>query len=106
MMGTDVHYVDVDGLQIAFRRAGDGPALLLLHGGISDSRVWRDVLDDLSDEFGVVAWDAPGCGQSSDPPETFRLPEYADCLATFIDVIGLGRSRRSCSMATPTSGPH
>ena len=86
-----MHHVDVDDLDVAFRRAGDGPPLLLLHGGISDSRVWRDQLEDLSDEFTVVAWDAPGCGQSSDPPETFRLPEYADCLAGFIDVLGLER---------------
>ncbi len=91
MTGSDVDYIAIDRLQIAFRQAGDGPPLLLLHGGISDSRVWRDQLHDLSDEFTVVAWDAPGCGQSSDPPETFRLPEYADCLAAFIDAVGLGR---------------
>jgi pimeloyl-ACP methyl ester carboxylesterase len=63
-----------------------------LHGGLSDSREWRRQLDDLSDEFTVVAWDAPGCGQSSDPPETFRLPEYADCLAAFVDALGVGRA--------------
>lgn len=91
MTGSDIHYIAIDGLRIAFRQAGDGPPLLLLHGGISDSRVWRDQLHDLSDEFRVVAWDAPGCGRSSDPPETFRLPEYADCLAAFIDAVGLGR---------------
>ena len=48
-------------------------------------------LDDLSDEFTVVAWDAPGCGRSADPSETFRLPEYADCLAGFVDALGLER---------------
>ena len=87
----EVNYVVVDGLQIAFRRAGDGPPLLLLHGGMSDSRVWQDQLEDLSDECTVVAWDAPGCGESSDPPETFRLPNYADCLAGFIAEVGLAR---------------
>ena len=39
----------------------------------------------------MVAWDAPGCGRSSDPPETFGMPEYADCLAAFIDALGLER---------------
>ena len=48
-------------------------------------------IDGLSDEFTVVAWDAPGCGRSSDPPESFRLPDYADSLAAFIDALGLGR---------------
>ncbi len=83
--------VEVDGLRVAFRQAGAGPPLMLLHGAVSDSRVWREQLSDLSDEFTVLAWDAPGCGRSSDPPETFRLPEYADCLAGFIDALGLER---------------
>lgn len=83
--------VDVAGLQIAFQRKGHGPALVLLHGGVCDSRVWREQLDLLSDDFDVVAWDAPGCGRSSDPPETFRLPDYADSLAGLIGALGLDR---------------
>lgn len=83
--------IEVDGLRIAFQRRGEGPSLVLLHGGLSDGREWRRQLDDLSDAFTVVAWDAPGCGRSSDPPETFRLPDYADCLAAFIDLLDLGR---------------
>lgn len=79
----------VDGLHIAYERAGTGQPLILLHGGVSDCREWRRQLDALADEFTVVAWDAPGCGQSADPPETFRLPAYADCLAAFIDALGL-----------------
>jgi pimeloyl-ACP methyl ester carboxylesterase len=81
----------VGNLQIAYERAGTGPVLLLLHGGISDHREWRRQLDALSDEFTLIAWDAPGCGQSSDPPESFRLPDYADCLAGFITALGLER---------------
>ena len=59
-MGEDS--VEVEGLNIAFRRAGEGRPLVLLHGGVSDSRVWSARLADLSDQFLVVAWDAPGCG--------------------------------------------
>ncbi len=79
----------VGGLRIGFRRAGEGPPLVLLHGGLGDSRAWRDQIEELSDEFAVVAWDAPGCGASSDPPETFRLADYADCLARFIKALKL-----------------
>ena len=90
-MADDSDQIEVEGLRIAFRRRGEGPPLVLLHGGLSDGREWRRQLDRLSDEFTVVAWDAPGCGQSSDPPETFRMPEYADCLAAFIKALGLDR---------------
>src|ERR671919_1022763 len=83
--------VEVAGLRIAFERAGGGPPLVLVHGAVCDGRVWRRQLDDLSDEFTVVAWDAPGCGRSADPPESFRLPDYSDALAGFIAALDLGR---------------
>jgi pimeloyl-ACP methyl ester carboxylesterase len=75
-----VPWVEVSGLRIAFERAGEGPPLVLVHGAVSDRRVWQPQLDALANEFTIVAWDAPGCGQSEDPPESFRLPEYADVL--------------------------
>jgi len=84
--------IDVNGLRIAYERAGVGPPLVLLHGYVGDGlRTWRRQLDELSDEFTVVAWDAPGSGRSSDPPETFGVAGYADCLAGFIDAMGLER---------------
>jgi pimeloyl-ACP methyl ester carboxylesterase len=86
-----VDHVEIAGLRIAYRQAGSGPPLLLLHSAFSDSREWRKQIDDLSNEFTVVAWDAPGCGQSSDPPETYELSDYADCLAGFIEALGLQR---------------
>lgn len=84
-----MNHVDVAGLRIAFQQLGDGPPLLLLHGAVCDSRVWRVELESLSDAYTVVAWDAPGCGGSSEPPEGFRMAEYAECLVQFIDELGL-----------------
>jgi pimeloyl-ACP methyl ester carboxylesterase len=61
--------VEVDGLHIAYEQAGSGPVLVLLHGYVGDGpTTWRRQLDGLSDEFTVVAWDAPGAGRSTDPP--------------------------------------
>jgi pimeloyl-ACP methyl ester carboxylesterase len=89
-IGALMDQVDVDGLRISYERAGSGPAPVLVHGFIGDGRsTWSAQLDDLSDEFTVVAWDAPCCGESSDPPETFRMADFADCLAGFIDAAGL-----------------
>ena len=76
-------------ITVAFRRRGQGRSLILLHGGLCDSRVWHRQIDDLSDAFTVVAWDAPGCGASSDPPESFRLPDYAELLHRVIHALGL-----------------
>jgi pimeloyl-ACP methyl ester carboxylesterase len=51
----------------------------------------RPQVEGLCDEFTVVAWDAPGAGGSSDPPESFGIAGYADCLAGFVDKLRLGR---------------
>ena len=84
--------VVVDGLRIAYAEAGDGPALVLLHGGMDDSRSWRLQLEGLAREFRVLAWDAPGSGRSDDPPATWRLAEFADCAAGWLNAIGVERS--------------
>jgi pimeloyl-ACP methyl ester carboxylesterase len=82
--------IEVDGLRIAYERAGAGPPLVLLHGYVGDGpTTWRRQIEGLSDEFTVVAWDAPGSGRSSDPPESFGVADYADCLARFVDGLGL-----------------
>ena len=73
------------------RAARRGPPLLLLHGLPGDSRIWRRQLDDFADECTVVAWDAPGCGESADPSPDFDLHDIADYLARFIDTLELGR---------------
>src|SRR6266508_1882634 len=84
--------IEVDGLRIAYERAGDGPPLVLLHGYVGDGpTTWRRQIEGLSDEFTVVAWDAPGAGRSSDPPESFGMAGYADCLAGFVERLGLGK---------------
>ncbi|HET8908604.1 MAG TPA: alpha/beta hydrolase [Ktedonobacterales bacterium] len=85
-----MNYIEMDGMRIAYERQGSGPPLVLLHGAFGfDSQSWRRQIDALSDEFTVVAWDMPGCGQSSDPPENFLATDYANCLAACIDTLEL-----------------
>jgi len=77
--------------RIAYSRVGAGPPVVLLHGGMDDSRSWRWQLEGLGDEFKAIAWDAPACGRSSEPPACWRMADYADCLARFLGVIGVNR---------------
>jgi pimeloyl-ACP methyl ester carboxylesterase len=82
----------INGLQIGYERAGAGPPLVLLHGILADSRIWRPQLAGLSDQFAVIAWDAPGAGQSSDPADSFGLADWADCLAGLLDALKVDRA--------------
>jgi pimeloyl-ACP methyl ester carboxylesterase len=84
--------VQVNEHSVAYRQAGEGPPLVLLHGFLCDSRVWRTQLMDLSDRFTVVAWDAPGAGSSSDPPDPFTITDWATCLADFLDMLEIPRA--------------
>jgi pimeloyl-ACP methyl ester carboxylesterase len=79
---------EIDGLSVAYEQAGNGPALVLLHGFSHDSRAWRPQLEGLRDEFNVFAWNAPGAGQSSDPPNTYGISDWADCLSQLLDLAG------------------
>ena len=81
--------IQLGDIRISYTQAGHGPPLVLLHGGMEDSRSWRQQIDGLSDEFTVSAWDAPGCGQSSDVPDNWRMSNYADALAGWLDKIAL-----------------
>ena len=89
MTVANLHYLEVDGQAIGYREAGQGPALVLLHGFLCDARVWRQQLSRLSDQFRVVAWDAPGAGTSSDPPDEFTTESYVHCLAGFLEAVGI-----------------
>ena len=83
--GRPLKMIEVEGLRVGYERAGEGPPLVLLHGYVGDGpTLWRRQLEELADEFTVVVWDAPGTGRSADPPETFGMAGYADCLAGFI----------------------
>lgn len=82
--------IEVDGLRIGYQRVGSGPPLVLLHGYVGDGpTTWRRQVEAFSEDFTVVAWDAPGAGRSSDPPESFGIAGYADCLAGFVDRLRL-----------------
>jgi pimeloyl-ACP methyl ester carboxylesterase len=63
------HTIEIDGLKIFYREAGpaDAPAVLMLHGFPSSSRMWEPLLPLLSDQYHLVAPDYPGFGHSSAP---------------------------------------
>ena len=61
---------------IAYREAGEGPALLLLHGIGGNSRTWEEQYRAFAGSRRVIGWDAPGFGGSDPAPE-----QTADCWA-------------------------
>lgn len=85
-------HTNINGLDVAYQKAGTGPALILLHGFTQDSRVWKNQVEGLSKNFTIVAWDAPGAGLSADPPDNYRMSNWADCLAILLDTLNIPKA--------------
>ena len=87
----EVHRVVVHGHERAYRMAGSGPALLLVHG-IGDSSVsWEPVMDRLAESFTVVAPDLLGHGDSAKPRADYSVAAYANGMRDLLDVLDLDR---------------
>lgn len=80
----------IDGHAVRFRRAGNGPPLVLLHGNPQTHAMWHRVAPQLAQRFTVIAPDIRGYGFSAKPPaseghEAYSKREMAK------DVVGLMR---------------
>jgi pimeloyl-ACP methyl ester carboxylesterase len=79
----------LNGVDVAYDEAGDGPALLLLHAGIADRRMWDDVLPSLAGHFRVVRFDFRGYGETPLPDGRFV---YAADAAALLDALDIERA--------------
>jgi len=83
-------FVDAGSLRWHVQLAGDGPALLLLHGTGSSTHSWRDMIPALAETFTVVAPDLPGHAFTSRPTRRgLSLPSMAAELAALLATLKL-----------------
>jgi len=85
-------HVPLHGHDLAYREAGEGPALLLIHGMAGSSRTWKAVMPELSRHFHVIAPDLPGHGESAPPTGDYSLGNLAATLRDLLGVLGVQRA--------------
>ena len=87
-------FVDVPGALLHVVERGHGPALLLVHGlGGQLGNFTYALVDELADDFHVVAVDRPGSGYSARAPTaSASLSAQADALAALIETLALDRA--------------
>jgi haloacetate dehalogenase len=83
--------LDVDGVRIAFRRCGQGPALLLVHGFPQTHAIWHRVAPRLAQRYRLVMPDLRGYGDSARPATTADHGPYSK-RAMASDLAGLMRA--------------
>jgi pimeloyl-ACP methyl ester carboxylesterase len=81
------------GHRLAYRQAGAGPVLVLIHGITSDSRTWRRVMPYLARRFTVIAPDLLGHGGSDKPRGDYSLGAHASSVRDLL--VALGHDRAS-----------
>ena len=84
--------VAVDGMPIGYRRAGEGPSLVLLHGAGDNSLDWRWVLPALARTNSVYAPDLPGSDDSTKPVADYSPAFFERFVAAFVDALGIERA--------------
>lgn len=73
-----------DGTRVAYREAGTGPPLVLLHSALLTHREWEPLVEHLTHRFRLVLPDLPLHGDSEDRPRHPYTPDwYADVMAGF-----------------------
>jgi pimeloyl-ACP methyl ester carboxylesterase len=87
-----LRHAEIGGRRLAYREAGSGPPLLLLHGVGSGAGSWLAQLASLATQLRVIAWDAPGYGESDGLPDPApRAADYAAAALGLADALGLER---------------
>ncbi len=79
----------IHGYRRAFRMAGSGPALLLVHGIGDDSSTWQDVIPHLAEKYTVIAPDLLGHGRSDKPRADYSVAAYANGMRDLLSVLGI-----------------
>ncbi len=81
----------IHGYRRAFRVAGSGPAILLIHGIGDNSTTWSSVQSTLAQRFTVIAPDLLGHGKSDKPRADYSVAAYANGMRDLLSVLDIER---------------
>jgi len=91
-LAAPVAWQDAGSARLAYRRFGNGPALVLVHGFPLSGFTWRKVLPALAERYTCFVPDVPGMGESEWTDATdFSFPGQGRTLKAFVDGLGLDR---------------
>jgi pimeloyl-ACP methyl ester carboxylesterase len=81
----------IHGYKRAYRIAGSGPAILLIHGIGDNSTTWNAIQAKLAQRFTVIAPDLLGHGQSDKPRADYSVAAYANGMRDLLSVLEIER---------------
>jgi haloalkane dehalogenase len=93
MFTTDpTRFIDVGHSELAYRRVGTGPDLVLVHGWPLHSATWRGLLPHLAPHFTCHMFDLPGAGDTRETAASpIELRAHSETMCRAVDELGLDR---------------
>ena len=88
----DTEYVELEGVWIRYRIIGGGPAVVLVHGWLTSSRIWEQLAGRLAQRFTVYTLDLSGFGESDKPLSGYGIRNGSRLLYAFCAHFGLTRA--------------
>ncbi|HNP65999.1 MAG TPA: alpha/beta hydrolase [Woeseiaceae bacterium] len=85
-------YADLSGGQVHYVTAGEGDVLLLLHQAPLSHAEFLEIIPTLAEHYKVIAWDAPGHGNSYIPPIEYEVNDYIEVLGELVEHLGVERA--------------
>ena len=86
-----LEYRTIHGYRRAYRVAGSGPAILLIHGIGDNSTTWSTVQTKLAQRFTVIAPDLLGHGKSDKPRADYSVAAYANGMRDLLSVLDIDK---------------
>lgn len=83
---ADQGLAEVNGTRLFYETAGKGPVVVLIHGGLSDSRVWDEQFTEFAKSYRVIRYDLRGFARSGYPTAPFSHVEDLYALLKFLKV--------------------
>ena len=90
-MSFELQETTIHGHRVAYRLAGSGPPVVLIHGITSSSQVWELVGPRLARHHTVLAPDLLGHGQSAKPRGDYSMGAFASGIRDLVVSLELGR---------------
>src|ERR1044071_8135566 len=84
--GNGSGFAEVNGTRLYYEALGEGPAVVLVHGGLVDSRLWDAQMRPLSKRFRVVRYDIRGYGRSAAPTGEYQPLEDLRALLDYLKI--------------------
>ncbi|MFT7569881.1 MAG: 3-oxoadipate enol-lactonase [Paracoccaceae bacterium] len=88
MLLPESRHTQIGGRRLAWREAGQGPAMCFIHGMGGNSRNWETQYAEFADRYRVIGWDAPGYGESDDwPTDDPSVADYVSTIGALLDAL-------------------